>query len=145
MAETFIVKIAKTYGKPTKHISEEAKGILLRHDWPGNVRELKNLMERAMILSRGGEITIKDLGHLDARQAADSDSMSFPEFSNLREAREWFENIYIQRELKLQDGNVARVAERLGLDRSNLYKRLRSLNSICKTGGASAIEQKEPL
>ncbi|MDR2697656.1 MAG: sigma-54 dependent transcriptional regulator [Holophagales bacterium] len=145
MAEAFIVKIAKTYRKPTKHISEEAKRTLLRHDWPGNVRELKNLMERAMILSRGGEITIKDLGPLDVRQVVDSDSMSFPEFSNLREAREWFESIYIQRELKLQNGNVAYAAERLGLDRSNLYKRLRSLNYIEKTGGASAIEQKEAL
>jgi two-component system nitrogen regulation response regulator NtrX len=143
MAEAFIAKIAKIYGKPVKRISEKAKETLLRHDWPGNVRELKNLMERAMILARSSEITIKDLGPLATRQSVDSDTMVFPEFSNLREAREWFENIYIQRELKIQDGNVARTAERLGLDRSNLYKRLRALNPVDKTYSASVSEQKE--
>jgi len=145
MAEAFIAKIAKMYGKTIKLISEEAKKTLLNHDWPGNVRELKNLMERAMILSRSAEITVKDLGPLAERQLAGTDSVAFPEFSNLKEAREWFERIYIQRELKYQDGNVARAAERLGLDRSNLYKRLRSFNPVDKFGGMSASEQKEVL
>ena len=127
MAEAFIARIAKAYKKPAKPISKEARGTLLKHDWPGNVRELKNLMERAMILARGNEIATKDIGPLAVRQAADSDTTEFPEFSNLREAREWFESAYIQRELRLQGGNVTRTAERLGLDRSNLYKRLRAL------------------
>ena len=108
-------------------MSADARETLLRHDWPGNVRELKNLMERAVILARGAEITTRDLGPLAARHLNDPDPFSFPEFASLKDARDWFEAAYIQRELKAQNGNMTRVAERLGLDRSNLYKRLKAL------------------
>jgi two-component system nitrogen regulation response regulator NtrX len=128
MAEGFVSRIAKGYGRPKKRLSEAVKASLLRHDWPGNVRELKNMMERAMILARGEEITTKDLGPLAImRQAAGSDFMTFPDFSSLKDAKEWFEGAYIQRELKHQAGNMKRTAERLGIDRSSLYKRLRAL------------------
>jgi two-component system nitrogen regulation response regulator NtrX len=133
LAEAFIARIAKGYGKPIKHLSSEAKEALLCHDWPGNVRELKNMMERVVILARGAEITADDLGAFAVGHAAGSASMAFPEFSSLREAREWFEGMYIQQELKLQVGNVTRAAERLGLDRSSLYKRMKALG----------VEQKE--
>jgi two-component system nitrogen regulation response regulator NtrX len=127
LAEAFITRIAKSYRKPVKRLSDDAKATILRHDWPGNVREMKNLMERAVIFARGAEITTKDLGILVTRQTLDADSTALPDFSNLKEAREWFESVYIQRELKLQAGNVARAAERLGLNRASLYKRIRAL------------------
>jgi two-component system nitrogen regulation response regulator NtrX len=127
LAEAFIIRIARNYGKSVKRLSPDARDTLLRHDWPGNVRELKNLMERAMILTRSAEIGVRDLGPLAVRHLAEPDPFSFPEFISLKEAREWFESVYIQRELKLQNGNMTRVAERLGLDRSNLYKRLKAL------------------
>jgi two-component system nitrogen regulation response regulator NtrX len=127
LAEAFIQRISRKYGRPPRRISPDARDTLLRHDWPGNVRELKNLVERAVILARGAEITTRDLGPLAVRHLAEPDPFSFPEFASLREAREWFEATYIQRELKQQSGNMTRVAERLGLDRSNLYKRLKVL------------------
>ena len=127
MAEAFINSISNKYGRPLKCLSAGAKSALLCHDWPGNVRELKNLMERVVILSRGSEITTGDLGPLVVRHISEADPFLFPEFSSLRDAREWFESAYIQRELKYQNGNMSRVAERLGLDRSNLYKRLKTL------------------
>jgi two-component system nitrogen regulation response regulator NtrX len=127
MAESFIQRIAGRYGRPPKRLSADARDTLLHHDWPGNVRELKNLMERAVILGRGLEVSPKDLGPLAVRHLAEPDPFAFPEFPSLRDAREWFEGIYIQRELKVQNGNMTRVAERLGLDRSNLYKRLKVL------------------
>ena len=127
LAESFIQRIATRYGRPPKRLSPEARDTLLNHDWPGNVRELKNLMERAVILGRGTEVAPKDLGPLAVRHLAEPDPFAFPEFPSLREAREWFESVYIQRELKVQNGNMTRVAERLGLDRSNLYKRLKVL------------------
>jgi len=64
---------------------------------------------------------------LAVRHLAEPDPFSFPEFPSLKDARDWFEGAYIQRELKTQNGNMTRVAERLGLDRSNLYKRLKAL------------------
>jgi two-component system nitrogen regulation response regulator NtrX len=127
LAEGFIQRISRKYGRPPRRLGPDAKDTLLRHDWPGNVRELKNLMERAVILARGAEISTRDLGPLAVRHLAEPDPFSFPEFPSLREAREWFEATYIQRELKQQSGNMTRVAERLGLDRSNLYKRLKVL------------------
>ena len=105
----------------------EAKDTLLRHDWPGNVRELKNLMERAVILGRGSEIGPRDLGPLAARHLAEQDPFSFPEFGSLKDAKDWFEAQYLQREMRFQNGNMTRVAERVGMDRSNLYKRLKTL------------------
>ncbi len=127
MAEGFMGRIARAYGRPAKRLSPEARDTLVAHDWPGNVRELKNLMERAVILSRGHEITARDLGPLAARHLAEPDPFTFPDFPSLKEARDWFEGVYIQREIKLQGGNMTRVADKLGLDRSNLYKRLKSL------------------
>nr|WP_320133207.1 sigma-54 dependent transcriptional regulator [uncultured Holophaga sp.] len=127
LADAFLSRCAAAQGKTPKRLAPEARDTLLRHDWPGNVRELKNLMERAMILARGSEIASRDLGPLAVRHLVEPDPFSFPEFTSLREAREWFEGVYIQREMKLQNGNMTRVAERLGLDRSNLYKRLKTL------------------
>ena len=127
LAEAFITRIAHQYGRPPRHLGPEAKDTLLRHDWPGNVRELKNLMERAVILGRGNEIGPRDLGPLAARHLAEQDPFSFPEFASLKDAKDWFEAQYLQRELRLQNGNMTRVAERVGMDRSNLYKRLKAL------------------
>jgi two-component system nitrogen regulation response regulator NtrX len=127
LAEAFSERIARQYGRPSKRLGPDAKDALLRHDWPGNVRELKNLMERAVILGRGADIAAKDLGPLAARHISEPDPFSFPEFASMKEARDWFEAAYIQREIKLQNGNMTRVAERVGMDRSNLYKRLKAL------------------
>jgi two-component system nitrogen regulation response regulator NtrX len=134
LAEAFIARTAKAYGKPPKRLSEGVVQALLRHEWPGNVRELKNAMERAMILTRGGEISAKDVGPQAVGGAAGLDAESLPEFSSLQEAREWFDGAYIQRELKQQAGSVTRAAERLGLDRSSLRRRMRALG--IEHGGA---------
>ncbi len=127
LADAFIASISRSYGRAAKRLAPDAKDTLLNHDWPGNVRELKNLMERAVILGRSAEITARDLGPLALRHIAEPDPFSFPAFSSLREARDWFEGIYIQREMRAQNGNMTRVADVLGLDRSNLYKRLKAL------------------
>ncbi len=127
LAEAFQSRIARSYGRPPKRLAPDTKDALLRHDWPGNVRELKNLMERAVILSRGADITLRDLGPLVARHMAEPDPFTFPSFTSLRDARDWFEGVYIQREIRTQNGNMTRVADVLGLDRSNLYKRLKAL------------------
>jgi len=84
-------------------------------------------MERAMILCRTPEIHKRDLLPLPSRQIHNIDPFSFPEFATLKDARDWFEKIYLEREIQLQKGNMTRVAEKAGVDRSNLYKRLKAL------------------
>lgn len=127
MADAFLVRLAKSCGRSPKTLGQDAKAALLAHDWPGNVRELKNVMERALILCRTAEISAPDLGLMSSRAIAEADPFSFPEFQSLKDAREWFESAYIQREIRQQGGNMTRLAERLGMDRSSLYKRLKSL------------------
>ena len=127
LAVAFVERIARQYGRPAKRLGPDAVDALLRHDWPGNVRELRNLMERAVILGRGSDLGLRDLGPLAARLLPETDPFSFPDFASLKDAREWFEAQFIQRELKRSNGNMTRVAERVGMDRSNLYKRLKQL------------------
>ena len=127
MATAFVAKIAQSYRRPVKPLSADAQETLMAHAWPGNVRELKNLMERAMILGKGPEITSADLAPLAGLTARVADTMAFPEFPSLKEARDWFEGAYILQELRAQSGNVSRAAERLNLDRSSLHRRMRAL------------------
>lgn len=127
LANFFLKRIAKQSGKPIKSLAKEAENLLLGHDWPGNIRELKNLMERVMILSRSSEVSKRDLMPLPSRQIHNVDPFSFPEFTSLKDAREWFEKIYLEREIQLQRGSMTKVAEKAGMDRSNLYKRLKIL------------------
>ena len=64
---------------------------------------------------------------MPARHLAEQDPFSFPDFASLKDAKDWFESQYLQREMRLQNSNMTRVAERAGMDRSNLYKRLKAL------------------
>lgn len=95
--------------------------ILMSYNWPGNVRELKNLIERLVITVQKDVIAEKDLPYpLDAQQSP------IFEARNLKEAKEAFEKEYILRTLKKNDWNISRTAEELGIERSHLYKKLKT-------------------
>ncbi len=120
LAEHFLRRFAAETGRKTKSISPAAEAALRQYSWPGNVRELRNLAERLMILVPGDAI---QPDHLDLDRsdiAIARGSIDLP----LREAREQFEREYILRKLKEFGGNVSRTAEALGVERSNLYRKL---------------------
>ena len=124
LAEHFAALFAAGHGRPPLRYSAGALAALEAWRWPGNVRELRNLVERLVILSDGDEVGVEDLpaalgGDADRRLA------ELPENATLRDARDDFERRYILKILRDSDGNVARAAESLGVERSSLYRKLR--------------------
>ncbi len=132
LANHYLKAFARSYGRKPKHFSESAMECLIRYRWPGNVRELRNLVERLVIMVPGSRIERRHLPpavfHDHAKSAA-SDSALAPVqgFSTLHEARAAYERDYILRKLEENRGNVSRTAEVLGLERSHLYRKMKSL------------------
>src|SRR5919106_5945054 len=127
LADHFMALMAAEYGRRPKRLASEAAARLQHYDWPGNVRELRNVIERLMIMVPGDTITAQDLaflGHdgVPAATPAPAEDASLP----LAEARERFERDYILQALAAQQGNISRTAELLGVERSNLYKKMRA-------------------
>jgi len=123
LAEHFLKEAGARFGRRPKVLSADALDALRNYRWPGNVRELKNLVERLMILSPAEQIRREDL---PAELREGESSAPLPENAPLREAREDFERRYILSALRRHRGNVSRVAEALDVERSNLYRKLKS-------------------
>jgi two-component system nitrogen regulation response regulator NtrX len=127
LAEHFIADFSLEYGRRPKTLSPGAKARLQTYRWPGNVRELRNVIERVVIMAPGDEITDRDLAFLSGdplaeRPAEEEAAAAVPLYT----ARDQFERDYILRELAHQQGNISRTAEVLGVERSNLYRKMRA-------------------
>ena len=127
LADHFMAEFAREYGRRAKTFDSGARSTLQGYPWPGNVRELRNVIERLMIMVPGDAISSSDLGFLDpsglARPAGDDASA---ERLSLHEARDRFERDLILRTLAEQQGNMSRTAEVLGVERSNLYRKMKA-------------------
>jgi two-component system nitrogen regulation response regulator NtrX len=123
LARHFLRQSSARFGRKPKSLSPAAVEALESYGWPGNVRELKNLIERLMILCAAEEIRKEDLPAeiRDAELAA-----APPAGASLRDAREDFERRFILASLKRHRGHVTKTAEALGVERSNLYRKLKS-------------------
>jgi two-component system, NtrC family, nitrogen regulation response regulator NtrX len=137
LAEHFMALLAAEYGRRPKRLAPEAAARLQQYAWPGNVRELRNVIERLMIMVGGDTITAQDLGFLgrDGAEGAPAPAGQPGPLRPLSEARDEFEKEYILQTLAAQQGNMSRTAEVLGVERSNLYKKLRAFG-ITPRGGA---------
>lgn len=123
LAAEFMRALAAAAGVRPKRFSDDALARLQEHHWPGNVRELRNLVERLLIMAPGEEIRAADVEpHLAARPPA-----APAELLPLKAARERFEREYIASVVARAGGNMSRAARLLGLERSHLYRKLRSL------------------
>lgn len=125
LAEHFLGRFLREYGKPTKYLSEGAKKLLETYQWKGNVRELKNLMERLAILHEGTQITEGDLRNLLGFNHEPEDINSLLMERDLRKARQAFEKLFIERKLKEHNYDLKKTAEAIGIDLSNLYRKIR--------------------
>ena len=128
LANHFMNQYAEENDFLPKTISEEAMKILCAYDWPGNIRELKNLVERLSIMVTGDEIASGDLPDMAGPQIArPQDGMVIPGLQSgksLREVRESVEQGYISEALQSYDWNVTRAAKFLGIERTNLHKKI---------------------
>jgi len=134
LVDFFVEQISRQNGMRPRPIGEDAMAVLQAHDWPGNVRQLRNNIERLLILSRDGDdetpisadylpAEIGDtLPRLPAR-SSDQHIMTLP----LRDAREAFEKEYLTAQINRFGGNISRTAEFVGMERSALHRKLKSL------------------
>ena len=130
LAEHFLHEFTVAYGRRPKELSKDAVEALVAHHWPGNVRELRNLMERIVILNPSPRVEARHLPLEAARRAVAA--RAGEGFGSLQEVKEAAERDYILRKLEETSGNVTRAAELLGLERSNLYRKMKSLGILGK-------------
>ncbi len=124
LADFFLREFTTAYGRKPKELTPEAYRVLGEYHWPGNVRELKNLIERIVILNPQVRVDARHIPLAGTRKPQDR---PLDRFGSLQEVREAAERDYILRKLEETSGNVTRTAELLGLERSNLYRKMKTL------------------
>jgi len=128
LADHFMSEFAREYGRRAKSFDSGARAALQQYPWPGNVRELRNVIERLMIMVPGDAISASDMTFLDPSglsRPAPAEAAPM-ERRTLHEARDQFERDLILRTLAEQQGNMSRTAEVLGVERSNLYRKMKA-------------------
>jgi two-component system nitrogen regulation response regulator NtrX len=133
LVDHFMRQIARQAGIKPRRIADDALAVLQAHNWPGNIRQLRNNIERLMILARDGDadrpitadLLPAEIGDVMPRAPNQSDQhiMALP----LREARELFEKEYLIAQINRFGGNISRTAEFIGMERSALHRKLKSL------------------
>lgn len=133
LAAHFLSKAAQRNRQPQRALSEDAIAQLQAYDWPGNVRELKNIIERLMIMAPGDSVDPIRAEHLPSEvtqggkqtgtMSANVEVMGLA----LRDARESFEREYLKAQIARFGGNISRTAEFVGMERSALHRKLKSL------------------
>ncbi len=127
LVEEFLREFSLSTNMEPKKFSEDALELLKRYDWPGNVRELKNLVERLLIMTPGDVIQAKDIPKpfnrsLDVKEDLESALM----LDSLKEAKMEFEKAFIEGKLQQFNGNISQTAESIGIERSNLHKKIKT-------------------
>ncbi len=130
LLEYHMKQLHQQEGLPMRVFQRPALERLQQYHWPGNVRELRNLVQRLMILGSGDEITRDEvdrtLGGQTHRPEESGEALVVPDLP-LREAREQFERQYLLQQLERSEGNMTRLAERVGLERTHLYRKFKAL------------------
>ncbi|MGE0482890.1 MAG: sigma-54-dependent transcriptional regulator [Gammaproteobacteria bacterium] len=128
LVDYFLVQFTEQEGLPARSFPPAVRNRLKDHDWPGNIRELKNFVQRLLILGTQDTVEVSEVNLMLGLRPEISAHPEFPGFDlPLREAREQFEKAYLEHQLKAFNGSVSRVSERVGIERTHLYRKLRSL------------------
>ncbi len=131
LARHFLREISAAYSRRPKDITDDAIETLMRYSWPGNVRELRNVIERMIIMNPTAvKIDRKHLPPLVYRDG--KPKAAAREFTTLHQARAAYERDYILKKLDENHGNISRTAEVLGLERSHLYRKMKTLGIAVK-------------
>jgi len=131
LVDRFLNDFAMKEGEPLKRMSEDALDLLMLHNWPGNVRELKNIVERLAIMVPGPAIEAGDIPPFSPRDLdRDGESASVSDegegaSDSFKAAKMEFEKQFILRKLREFDGNITKTAEAIGIERSNLHRKIR--------------------
>jgi two-component system nitrogen regulation response regulator NtrX len=132
LARHFLKEISATYSRRPREITDDAIDTLMRYPWPGNVRELRNVIERIVIMNpTATRFDRKHLPPLVYREGRARNGVS-RDFTTLHQARAAYERDYILKKLDENHGNISRTAEVLGLERSHLYRKMKTLGIAVK-------------
>lgn len=155
LARHFIEMFHRSQGLPLRSLTSEAEAMLQTMPWPGNVRQLRNVIERVLILGDGsGPIEARELPGNEGpgeegRLILGGALATLP----LREARELFEREYLLTQINRFGGNISRTAAFVGMERSALHRKLKSLGVVTTAKGGSRLarieddyeDEEEPL
>ena len=124
LLDYFMATLAEQLKTNPKQWSTEARALLRAHHWPGNVRELRNLVERLLILTPGDRVTAADIPPLPGVHASGHGEWEFFSCNDFQDFKSKSEGAFLQHKLKEFRYNVSQTAESLGMQRSNLYKKI---------------------
>ncbi len=128
LLDYYVEHFVMTEGLPYRGFTTAAQNRLRNYGWPGNVRELKNLVQRLLILGGKGDVELQEVDQALGAVSTKHEAASPVDFNlPLREARERFEKAYLEHQLQLTEGNVGKVAQRTGMERTHLYRKMRAL------------------
>jgi len=145
LAEHFMQQVHEEQGLPLREISEDSQAALQVMDWPGNIRQLRNVIERVLILAEDtGPVRPSELQGQGGAQGDGADTLTLgPRMTSLplREARELFEREYLLNQINRFGGNISRTAQFVGMERSALHRKLKSLGVV----GGRAVDEVEEV
>lgn len=131
LVQQFCRMLGEKHGRPALAVSKEAMELLQRAEWKGNVRELKNVLESAIVMSRGDLLKPEDFSTdflgTERERAASSADAGLLAITDYREARRQFEIAFVKSKLREHGGNITRTAAAIGLHRQSLQEKLREL------------------
>ncbi|MHA6261991.1 nitrogen assimilation response regulator NtrX [Arenibacterium sp. CAU 1754] len=142
LAEQFISNCNSSQGLPLRPLTDEAIALMQTMVWPGNVRQLKNLIERVLILGEGnGPIEARELPSDEEKQADEGRVVLSGALATLplRDAREAFEREYLLTQINRFGGNISRTASFVGMERSALHRKLKSLGVVTSTKAGARV------
>jgi two-component system nitrogen regulation response regulator NtrX len=125
LIEHFLTMYAVLNNGNKKIITEGAIKKLMQHDWPGNVRELKNILERLVIMTPGNTINSDNISPLASKTTSEFERIF--DFDLLKDARNEFERIFISKKLAQCVNNISKTSEMIGVERSNLHRKIKGL------------------
>jgi len=136
LVEEFVKEFSLNTNIERKEFSEEAISVLRKYEWPGNIRELKNLVERLMIMTKDRVLLAKDIPPpYNASLDVEHNLTSVFASGSLREAKNEFEKAFLASKLQEYNGNISQTAEAIGVERSNLHKKIKAYG--LESGGGS--------
>ncbi len=126
LATQFVKDFCAKEGVEPKAIAPDAIEVFMEHSWPGNVRELKNIMERLVIMTQGDTIRADDIPPLSKEEQPEEAMDTIFMHNSYRKAKMEFEKKFIMKKLQENEGNISKTADSIGLERSNLHRKIKT-------------------
>jgi DNA-binding NtrC family response regulator len=132
IATTLLARMVEAREVPVRSFTTSALNVLRLHSWPGNLSQLEAVVKSAALVAGGGDIGPSDVASVLGEQVQANPPMlgGLPIDGELREARDAFERAYFEYHIAREGGNMSRVAERVGLERTHLYRKLKQLGIV---------------